>query len=126
MTVYEILDIAFGMAGERLDDFPDKRLPLIWLNVTMAEATKAENAIREKQNVPQIALMHMVTSLSDTVDMDQEICRVCLPLGVAAFLHSDRENDYLSAHFRNRFIDSLQTAAGMREESISDCYGGEL
>lgn len=125
MTAYEILDIAFGLAGEKLDDFPDKRLPLIWLNVVMAEATKAENIIRERQNVPVIVLMKMVTGLSDRVDMNEEICRVCLPYGVAAFLYSDRENDYLSARMRNRFADSLQMIAGGEEKAVIDCYGGE-
>lgn len=125
MTAYEILDIAFGLAGERLDDFPDKRLPLIWLNVVMAEAAKAENVIRERQGIPVVALAKMVTGLSDRVDMNEEICRVCLPCGVAAFLYSDRENDYLSAQMRNRYADSLQMVAGGEEKAVEDCYGGE-
>ncbi len=126
MKVYEILEIAFGMAGEKLDDFPDKRLPVIWLNVAMAEAVKAENIIRERKGREKTVLFHLLTGLSDVVDMDEEICRVCLPLAVAAFLYSDRENDYLSAQFRNRYIESLQNAAMGQEKSICDCYGGEL
>ncbi len=126
MKVNEILELAFGMAGEKLDDFPDKRLPVIWLNVAVAEAVKAENIIREKKGKEKIVMFHLLTALSDEVDMDEEICRICLPLAVTAFLYSDRENDYLSAQFRNRYIESLQNAAMEQEESICDCYGGVL
>jgi len=126
MKVYEILDIAFGMAGENLDDFPDKRLPLIWLNAAVAEALKAENIIRERKGKEKTVIFHLLTKLSDEVDMDEEICRTCLPLAVTAFLYSDRENDYLSSRFRNRYIESLQNVAMGQEESICDCYGGVL
>ena len=126
MKVCEILDIAFGMAGERLDDFPDKRLPLIWLNVTVAEAVKTENMIRGRKGVEGMQFTHLLTDMDQEIDMDKELCSTCLPAGVAAFLYSDRGNDYLSAQYRNRYLDGLQNAAMGCEESIYDYYGGGM
>lgn len=125
MKVYEILETAFGLAGEKLEDFPDKKLAVIWLNTAVAEAVKAENAIRERKGMETTDIF-AVQQLSDEVDMDAEMCRICLPFAVAASLYSDRENDYLSAQYRNRFIDSLQSAAMGQEKDIADCYGGEV
>ena len=125
MKVYEILETAFGLAGEKLEDFPDKKLAVIWLNTAVAEAVKAENAIRERKGMETTDIF-AVQQLSDEVDMDAELCRICLPFAVADSLYSDRENDYLSAQYRNRFIDALQSAAMGQEKDIADCYGGEV
>ena len=124
MKAYEILTAAFGMAGESLEDFPDKRLPLIWLNVAAAEAGKAENHIRERHGRPVVAVYRLIGDLYDEVDMDSEICTVCLPLALTAFLYSDRGEDNLSARYRERFVQALQNAAMGREKGIEDCYGG--
>ncbi|MBR5521126.1 MAG: hypothetical protein IKU54_03930 [Oscillospiraceae bacterium] len=126
MTAYEILEIAFALAGEKIDEFPDKRIALMWLNVIIVEAMPAENTLREKSGLGRVVLPKMMTDLTQVVNMDEQLCRLCLPLGIAAFLCEDRENYYMAETFRQRFTDAMQTTAGARERSVTDCYGGEL
>ena len=125
MTAYEIINNAFGMAGEYLDMFPDKQLAVIWLNISLAESLEAENHIRSRENTRLLTQPPVVKKLSDDVDVSNHISSVALPFGVASYLFNDREDNYMSAIYRNRFITALQNAAKGEEISICDVYGGE-
>ena len=125
MTAYEIINKGFGLAGETFDRFPDKDLPLIWLNVSAGESVEAENAIRAKRGMPLLENHPVIKDQSDPVDMAEQICAVALPYAVAGYLCADREDNYLAAIFRNRFITALQNAAKCCEQSVVDVYGGE-
>lgn len=124
MKAYEIINTAFGLAGEILDDYPAKNLAVIWLNFSIAESIDAENILRSKKGLGEIKEYPAVSDISDVVNMDDKICRVCLPLGVVSYLFSDRENDYLYSEYRSRFIRSLQSVAGGIEISVTDFYRG--
>ncbi len=126
MTAYEIINNGFGMAGEYLDMFPDKQLAVIWLNISLAESLDAENRIRKKENRPLLKASVVVKKLSDDVEASPGIADVALPFGVASYLFNDREDNYMSAIYRNRFITALQNAAKGDENTISDVYGGEI
>jgi len=124
MTAYEIINTAFSLLGENADAYPDKKIVLQWLNITFAEAVHAENQLRRKNGIKEIVTIKAITSLDEIVDVHSRISGVCLPYGVAAYLAADRENNYMAAVMRNRFIRSLQEAAGTEEKQIADCYGG--
>ena len=126
MTVYEILTAAFSLAGENFDDFPDKKLAVAWLNMTMSECVDAENLIRAKKGFKKYTAVPRIEELYDNVDMDEKLCTVTLPYGVAAFVSADRERDYMAAEYRNRFIFSMSVAAKGWETSVADFYRGEV
>ena len=126
MTAYEIIDKGFGLAGEYLDVFPDKQLALNWLNISMAESFEAENHIRQIGNKEMLSQPAVIKKLSDEVAFDERLCNVALPYAVASYLFNDRDDNYMSATFRNRFITALQNVAKARETSICDVYGGEI
>ena len=125
MTAYEIINNAFGMAGEYLDMFPDKQLAIVWLNISLAESLEAENHIRSREGTQLLAQPQVIKSLSDDVDVHSRIAGTALPFGVASYLFNDREDNYMSAIYRNRFITALQNAAKGEEIPICDVYGGE-
>ena len=124
MTAYEIIGKGFALAGEYLDMFPDKQLAITWLNVSLAESLVAENHIRQYKNTEQLSQPVVVKNLSDNVDFDIGLCSIALPYGLASYLSADREDSYMSAIFRNRFVTALQNVAKARESTISDLYGG--
>lgn len=126
MTAYEILTKGFGLAGESFEDFPDKALAVIWLNITAAEALDAENAIRKTDGKQLLSAAVAVKELSAEVDMSASVCNVALPYGIAAYLFNDREDNYMAAIFRNRYITALQNRAKGEEITIQDVYGGEI
>ncbi|MBR4036561.1 MAG: hypothetical protein IKJ05_07520 [Oscillospiraceae bacterium] len=124
MTAYEIINNGFGMAGEYLDMFPDKQLAIIWLNISLAESLSAENHIRRRTGQEMLKSPFVVRKLSDELEISTEIARIALPFAVASYLFNDREDNYMSAIYRNRFITALQNAAKGRENPICDVYGG--
>lgn len=126
MTAYEIINKGFALAGESLDMFPDKGLAMIWLNISMAESQKAENHIRQRKEERLLDKTVVLENLADKVEMDSEICNIALPYAVASYLTADREDNYMSSVYRNRFIASLQNAAKGCECAVSDIYGGQL
>lgn len=126
MTAYEIMTKAFGLAGESYEDFPDKSLAAIWLNITIAESVDAENAIRKKNGKELLACVPVAGNPAENVDMDTAICAVAIPYGVASYLFNDREDNYMAAIFRNRFVTALQNRAKGEEFTIQDVYGGEI
>ncbi len=126
MTAYEIINKGFGLAGESFEDFPHKELAVTWLNVTLAESLDAENAIRKKNGKELLSEPVMIKQRTDTADMADTICSIALPYGVASYLFNDREDNYMAAVFRNRFITALQNRAKGEEFTIQDMYGGEV
>lgn len=124
MTAYEIINKGFGLAGEQLDMYPDKNIALIWLNIALGESMDAENHIRVKNGLSTLAEAVVVLNLSDEVDISHCICAVALPYAVASCLAGDREDGYMAAIYRNRFITSLQDCAKGHELPVTDVYGG--
>jgi hypothetical protein len=124
MTAYEIINRGFALAGESLDMYPDKNLALVWLNITLGESMDAENHIRERQSAKLLALPAQRHNLSDEVEIGHMLATVALPYGVAAYLFSDREDNYMASVYRNRFVASLQDCAKGCETSVTDVYGG--
>ena len=125
MTAYEIINKGFGAVGESFEDYPDKPLALIWLNITIAESRDAENLVRKK-NGKQLLSAAVVGALTEDVDMCNDICAIGLPYGIAAYLAADRQDSHMEAIFRNRFITALQNRAKGDEIAIQDLYGGEI
>lgn len=125
MTAYEIINKGFGAAGESFEDYPDKSLALIWLNITIAESRDAENLVRKK-NGKQLLSDAVAGALTEDVDMCNDICAIALPYGIAAYLAADRQDSHMAAIFRNRFITALQNRAKGDEFTIQDLYGGEI
>lgn len=123
MTAYEIISQGFALAGESPDNWPDKKIAISWLNRAVAEAYPREKLIRERKGDAEIEMQY-INSISDVVDMDSVLCRVSLPLCIAEFLFTDRENNTKALEMRERFIKSLSAAAGSTEKSVEDCYGG--
>ena len=126
MTAYEIIGKGFALAGEYMDMFPDKQLAITWLYISMAESLTAENHIRQQKNKQLLSQPAVVKKLSDEVDYDTDLCNVALPYGVASYLFNDREDNYMSAVYRNRFITALQNGAKSSENAIFDVYGGQV
>lgn len=124
MTANEIINTAFSLLGENADEYPDKKMVLQWLNITFAESVCAENQLRRKNGEEEIFAIKTITALDESIDVHSRISGVCLPYGVAAYLAADRENNYMAAVMRNRFIRSLQESAGTEEKQITDCYSG--
>lgn len=124
MKAYEIIDAGFSLAGENYDDYPDKKLPLAWLNVAMAECMAAENLFREKTGKPLLENCPDIAETAEEIDFSRRICRVCLPLGIASCLCDDRENDYMGKEFRKRFESALKASVTGIELPIEDFYTG--
>ena len=123
MKAYEIISMGFALAGESIEDWPDKDIALRWLNMAVAESLTAEKMIRARKKTGTAEVAE-VKEMEDTVDMDSEICRICLPLYIAALLAADREKGCMAAEYRSRFEAALKAAAGAEEKAIADFYGG--
>ncbi len=126
MKAYDIISSGFALAGESFEDYPDRQIALSWLNVCMAESTDSENLIREKTGKEILTEPLKISELYENVDMDERICSVCLPYGVAVLLFFDRERNSVAEEMRIRFYASLKSRAKAVELPVTDCYrGGE-
>lgn len=123
MTAYEILNRGFSLCGENFRGFGEKETALVWLNEAIGECLCRENMIREKTGKAPAENIE-ANSLTDTVDNDYKIAAYCLPLAVAAMVYRDREDNYMSSVYRNRFLSRLTDVAGSIEKPITDYYGG--
>lgn len=123
MTAYEILNRGFSLCGENFRGFGEKETALVWLNEAIGECLCRENMIREKTGRAPAENIE-ANSLTDNVDNDYKISAYCLPLAVAAMVYRDREDNYMSSVYRNRFLSRLADAAGSIEKPIMDYYGG--
>ena len=126
MTAYEIISAGFALAGEDIDAWPDKKIAVSWLNISIAECIRAENLIRERTGRELWGSGEYVSDMADTVNMDEVLCRLCLPLAVASLLNTDRENESMAAEMRRRFSVTLKAAAGTLEKQVVDMYGGNV
>lgn len=123
MTAYEILNRGFSLCGENFRGFGEKETALVWLNEAIGECLCRENMIREKNGKAPAENIE-ANSLTDTVDNDYKIAAYCLPLAVATMVYRDREDNYMSSVYRNRFLSRLAEVAGSIEKPITDYYGG--
>lgn len=123
MTAYEILNRGFSLCGENFRGFGEKETALVWLNEAIGECLCRENMIRGKNGKAPAENIE-ANSLTDTVDNDYKIAAYCLPLAVAAMVYRDREDNYMSSVYRNRFLSRLAETAGSIEKPITDYYGG--
>ena len=126
MTAQDIIDTALSLSAENLQYFQDKDMCIKWLNMAMAESFRAENRIRQKNGQKPLEKPLTVSRLYEEVDMDRLLCSLCLPLGVAAYVYADKEEENFYSVYRQRFLDSLQRAAGAQETTIADCYSPEV
>lgn len=126
MTAQDIIDTALSLSAENPQDFQDKDMCIKWLNMAMAESFRAENRIRQKKGKKPLEKPLTVSRLYEEVDMDRLLCSLCLPLGVAAYVYADKEEENFYSVYRQRFLDSLQRAASAQEMAIADCYGPEV
>lgn len=125
MTAQDIIDTALSLSAENPQDFQDKDMCIKWLNMAMAESFRTESRIRQKNGRKPLEKPLTVSRLYEEVDMDRLLCSLCLPLGVAAYVYADKEEENFYSVYRQRFLDSLQRAAGAQETTIADCYGPE-
>ena len=126
MTGEEIYEIALSFVFERkredkdyLDFFP------LFLNTTMQEALPYENMIRRKSGKVARALAPRITAeqMNEEIDFSEELCRVALPYGVAAYYWQDEGDSYRAADYRQRFIIALgEAVGGGYVHDIEDAY----
>ena len=64
----------------------------------------------------------VVTSMSETVDVDARIARIALPYGVAAYYYQDDDDDYKSQDYRGRFISALNDLSVCVPGMVEDVY----
>ncbi len=97
----------------------------------MQEALPYENMIRRKSGKVARALAPRITSeqMSEEVDFSEELCRVALPYGVAAYYWQDEGDSYRAADYRQRFIIALGEAVGggyVHDIEDADPYGAAM
>ena len=126
MTAQDIIDTSLAISAENPQDYQSKDICIKWLNMVLAESLAAENRIRQKNERQLLTEPVKISQLYEDVDMDRILCSFCLPLGLAAYVYADKEDEHFYTVYRQRFLESLQKAAGARETAITDCYGSEV
>lgn len=126
MTGEEIYEIALSFVFERKREDKDylEFFPL-FLNTVMQEAFPYDNMIRRKSGKIARALAPRITAeqMNEEIDFAEELCRVALPYGVAAFYCQDDGDNYRAADYRQRFITALSEAVnGGYVHDIEDAY----
>ncbi len=96
------------------------------LNSLLVEALPYENSSRKSRGLKTIETAPVIATLEDDVDYSDEICRVALPYGVAAYFSQDDGEGHNALMYRERFVDALSDAAKCNFESIEDVYGGAV
>ena len=102
-------------------DFSDNAPALI--SHLVAEALPYENAHRVSRGEEKLGSAPVYRGMEDEICLTDCICRVALPLGLAAYYWQDEGNDYRAQDFRARFIDALKGAVPAQEDRIEDEYG---
>lgn len=126
MTAQDIIDTALSLSAEDPQYYQNKDICIKWLNMVLAESMPAENRIRQRQGRQLLTEPVNISRLNDSVEMDLFLCRFCIPMGLAAYVYTDKEEEYFYTVYRQRFLESLQKAAGAQEMRITDCYGPEV
>lgn len=123
MTAQEIYKAALSKIFEREGDDEDfQYFFLEFLNACLAEALPCENSIRAAAGREELDVPQVVTSMSETVDVDARIARIALPYGVAAYYFQDDDDDYKSQDYRGRFIGALNDLSVCVPGMVEDCY----
>ena len=127
MTAEQVYELALSYVFERkradadyLEFFP------MFFNTVMQEAIAYDNVIRQKSGKARRDVAPMITeaTMNEELDFAESLCRVALPVGVAAFYCQDDGDNYRAADYRNRFIAALSDAAGGASfTEIEDVYG---
>ena len=108
MTVNDVylqaLRYLFEPAGEDAD-FCREAPGLV--SALMYEALPYENSIRAARGEAELESVPEVADMSDEIGMDEGICRIALPFGLAAYYWQDECDDYKAQDYRGRFLDAL-------------------
>lgn len=121
-----IFETALALTGRTPQD-GEELITLLpyWLNVLIGEALVYENSIRKKANRQPLEKTPIVTAdnLETELDLADDICKICLPYGVAALIWQEDENDYRALSERAKFINALNEADKPEVSSIKNVYG---
>ena len=124
MTAQEIYKAALSKIFEREGDDEDfQYFFLEFLNACLAEAMPCENSIRAAAGREELAEPQVVTSMSETVDVDARIARIALPYGVAAYYFQDDDDDFVVEVTEEDLStgEPQESEAACCEESEDDC-----
>ena len=126
MTAYGIYKGALAHIFEK--DGEDRRFKEMFcpiLSALLAESLVYENSIRESEGKEKLLSAPVAESMEDEIPYSEALCRIALPLGVAAYFMQDDGEARKSAIFRERFVDALNEAAKWNAGEVIDVYGGE-
>ena len=127
MTGIEIFKTACAFLATQMEDNTElEPIALAWLNSLLAEALPYENAHRTERKLPLLAGAPLLTGFAEVIPYCEDIMRIALPFGLAAYLFMEDESFGMAAEFRNRYLSALYEAAPLTAQKTLDVYGGEV
>ena len=125
MTAKDIFTVALSFIDETTSTTTiNDNFVVGWLNVLLQESLQYENSIRTSKGIDILASAPFLTSLSETIGYQDELTRIALPYGLAAFIYQNDDNEYKSSQYRNMYISALSENQKAIESDIVDYWGG--
>ncbi len=126
MKAYDIYKRALALMFEREGEdkaFRDNFCNI--LSAVAAECLSYENSIRCAEGKEKLASAPTISDMEDELDMEDQLCTVAIPYGVAAYFAENDGENYSAAVWRERFVNALYEAKKCIFTDIEDVYGGE-
>lgn len=121
MTVKELYELAKSYMFEKKTSkvYDDYYMP--WINGLLAENFDLNNAIRESKGEDPLDDRVYVSSDTDTIPYEPEMCYEILPYGLAKFFFIDDDLSKFNI-FDTEYINAKMRYMPMKEVSIVDVY----
>lgn len=122
MTCDEIYTLALALLGVERAAAPDytARVPAL-INTLLGQCLPADNRMRLGQEQPLREAIPRVHALGDTIDLNEALCLLVLPYGLAALLVLD-EDAARAGFFHNTFLETLELFRRSGAMAILDIY----
>ncbi|MDO5602817.1 MAG: hypothetical protein Q4G07_08615 [Oscillospiraceae bacterium] len=126
MTARQICRLAMGILSQTEEESEElMEFSPGWLTILCAESLGTENRIRRQRGEPVLNAPPLIgkADMDKELGYSEELCRIALAYGMAAFYYADDDNDYRAADYRARYVNALQEAEKAGFENIEDVYG---
>ncbi|WP_059005251.1 hypothetical protein [Bittarella massiliensis (ex Durand et al. 2017)] len=125
MTADDLYGAALALMAESRDrakGYRDKLVPLV--NLLLAGAYPAEQALRRARGHPPLAALPRITTEGEELPYREELLAGALPYGLAGMLVMD--DDPGKANYFNAVYDAALAALSPADfVPVADCYGGD-